>query len=121
MKGPYYVLLGNWHLTLMFSAAHYWAEAFPTPPARCPPPTRALSQTAARAPVSEAKFLTESLLRAEEAAGSTEPAGAHGAPGCASPARPQRQQACGTRGAGGWHCFIRFGLVLLCFVLFYYV
>lgn len=44
MKGPYYVLLGNWHLTLMFSAAHYWAEAFPTPPARCPPPTRAKLQ-----------------------------------------------------------------------------
>lgn len=37
MKGPYYVLLGNWHLTLMFSAAHYWAEAFLTPP-RPPPP-----------------------------------------------------------------------------------
>lgn len=32
MKEPYYVLLGNWHVVLTFSAAHYWAKAFPTLP-----------------------------------------------------------------------------------------
>lgn len=84
---------------LTFSAAHYWAKAFPTlplTPKTHPPP----NQTAEQIPISEAaeKFHIESSLWAEQAGWQAElcgaqrwPSGTGSAPSCArTSARPRR-------------------------------